>query len=321
MSDDPLATIGELVSREVTAKPSGTDIEHSSTPVTSSNDPLNQIAELLLPKESEDNEQEQEQAPDEDQEQDQDTPDDLPERGAIESEPGGEEGGESERPELSLKSIADQLGIDVAELYDMEVPTAGDGEPVTLGQLKDLHQHGGSMPEMELTAQYETIQQELAERDQVVSSREVEAQALQNDLAFMQNEIMAHLPPERIAQLQERHNQTLATEGAMLLNAIPEFEDQQVFNNWRGAAIEYTARFGFKPSDLVISDHRLVVLLNHAMGLEKRLDRLASMKPTVPKPPKKKAVGNGMVPIKSSKASMDRNQHLDAVAKLVGGSL
>ena len=307
------ASGAQLPVREI-EQSSGNEHEHSETPLKSSGNPLDDIAALIAGEEPQDDGQDT-QENDGQARQPQDSDDHAAGSGAESAESSdGEQAGESEAPgekrELStLVDAAKALGTSTRKLYDLQIPIAPGEEPVTLGELKDAYRNQSEW------------QQDFASREKSLSEREIRTAQMQQDLAYLQEEIVSKVPPERLRYMQERQEAQLAIEGKLLQSKLPEFRDQHYFNNWRQEAVEYTGRFGFKPHELVIQDHRLIHILHHAMMLEKRLERLASFKPKPAEPPKRKQGGLRQGSETRPPRTNDRAQHIDQVAQLVKGSL
>jgi len=297
----------ELQTREI-ENGSGSELERSETPKRSSSDPLDEIANLLMENEGDGQDASEEQQP-----QDSDSARDAQaEPGSEESEPGEEseprQDSEESRRLTTLQDAAKALGTNAAKMYDLQIPMGHGEEPVTLGELKDAFRDRGGW------------QQEFAQREQQITAREVENARVQQDLAYLQEEVLANVPPERLKEMEHRQEAQLRLEGVMLQQKVPEFREQNYFNKWREDAVEFTSKFGFKPHELVIQDHRLVHMLHHMMGLERKLERLARLEPVRTDPPRRKRGG-----VQSAKQPQPRSKgagpDLDALANLVKGSL
>ncbi len=292
---------------------SGNSNEHSETPLNSSGNPLDDIAALLTGQEPQDDEQDENQDGQTPEPQDNNgSADAAGQDGREEGEQDGEEeagDGQRQRELTNIAEAAKAIGTSPRKMYDLEVPMGPGQEPVTIGELKQAYR------------QSDEVQREFAQREQEITSREVQAAQVQQDLAYLQEEILAKTPPERIRQLQERQEAQLRIEGNLLQQKLPEFRDQHYFNNWREDAVAYTAKFGFKPHELVINDHRLVHILHHAMMLEKKLERLASFKPKHEQPPKRKSKALRPGTNKANRRPRDKGQQVDAVADLLKGTI
>ncbi len=276
----------------------------------SSKDPLDQITNLLIEEEKTSEKAEEGESPgtsDSDQQpirrgaeaqegeaEQEEGEQEGDQEGELDDEPGG----------LDINTLANELEITPEEAYGIEIPI-GEGESLTIGELKDMYSKSSDW------------QTEYAQREKELSSREVQAATDQQDLAVLQGEIYQLLPAERIKELQDRHIDKLAVESVLLHNAIPAFKDEAFFTSWRDKAQQYTSRFGFKAQDLVITDHRILVLLDHAMKLEDRLDRLAAFKPVRPKVNTRKLRGLSAVPNSRKPERGQISDVIGEVAKLI----
>jgi hypothetical protein len=285
-------------------------MERSETPKSLSSNPLDEIAQLLMENDGHEKDQgeKREQQP---QGDDHGTVGETAEgekaEGSGDEGPGDETPGQQERRLSTLQDVAKALGTNSAKMYDVQIPMGQGEEPRTLGELKDAFRDRTGW------------QQEFAQREQQLTAREVEAARVQQDLAYLQDEILAKVPPERLKQMEQRQEAQLRLEGVMLQQKVPEFREQNYFNAWREQAVEFTGKFGFKPHELVIQDHRLVHMLHYTMSLEKKLERLARIEPVRTAPPKRKTSG-----VQSSNKPQPRNNagpDLDALASLVKGAL
>ena len=298
----------QLMARESESS-SGSDMERSETPKSSSGDPLDKIAQILM--EENDGKETESDDPEHRAQDDNNGAVGQDATGEEAESAGGEETPESaqERRLATLQDAAKALGTNAAKMYDLQIPMGQGEEPRTLGELKDAYRDRAGW------------QQEFAQREQTLTAREVEAARVQQDLAYLQDEILAKVPPERLKQMEQRQEAQLRLEGVMLQQKVPEFREQNYFNAWREQAVEFTGKFGFKPHELVIQDHRLVHMLHYMMGLEKKLERLARLEPVRTAPPKRKH-GGMQAPSKSnSHRGSNAGPDLDALANLVKGSL
>jgi len=299
----------QLTSREV-ENTSGSDMERSETPRSLSSDPLDKIAQLLM------EDQNEETSSTQAEHGAKNSDDRAVGEGSEGSETAGSEDGSGEGQETqeqrrlaTLQDAAKALGTNAAKMYDLQIPMGQGEEPRTLGELKDAFRDRSGW------------QQEFAQREQALTAREVEAARVQQDLAFLQEEVLAKVPVERLKQMEQRQEAQLRLEGVMLQQKVPEFREQNYFNAWRQDAMEFTSRFGFKPHELVIQDHRLVHMLHHMMNLEKKLERLAQIEPVRTGPPKRKMGGVQTSSKPTGQRGKTSGPDLDALAHLVKGSL
>lgn len=225
-----------------------------------------------------------------------------------------EEGGASERVAApkTLDQLRDALQLDDAALYGIEV-TTGDGETVKLGALKDAYQDR------------QKAARETAKREAALDVREA---ALVNDQQLWQqigNELGASVKPETLNTLKGRMQQHAVREQEALLTAMPELRDEAVFKNWRGEVVKFLHEgYGFKPQELVITDHRILVVMRDFMRTKARLDKLLSYEPDAKAPgskrPKPKANGTRTRQQMFSRARTGNEaQKVSAITTLLNG--
>ncbi|MFT3973162.1 MAG: hypothetical protein QM699_06855 [Amaricoccus sp.] len=191
-----------------------------------------------------------------------------------------EEGGDGParlKPPSSLDELRDSLGLDDEALYKIKLNT-GDGEAVTLGDLKDAYQDRSK-------AARETVKREAA-----LDAREAALVADQQLWQEIGNQLGAAVKPETLNALKLRTQQHAAKEQQALFNAIPELRDEAVFKNWRGDLVKFLHEgYGFKPQEMVITDHRILLVLRDFMRTKSRLDKLLSFEPSQNPPSSKRS--------------------------------
>lgn len=167
----------------------------------------------------------------------------------------------------TLNDAAERLGVDVKDLYDLEIPSSKQGEKFTLGQLKD----------------------HLAEReDFTVSQLKLDEDRARMESGFMRaqqelQELLAALPktavkPEILEKIRTRHEATLTSERAKTLEAIPEWRDQTRREADFVLMIEHLKGFGFHANYLKsVYDHRTLKFVRDAALRKQRLDKALAL--------------------------------------------
>ena len=157
---------------------------------------------------------------------------------APEGEQAAEPTGDSETEEEGTEEAQEEIpdGVD----YDLVVPISN-GEPVTLGQLKDAYQD------------QQRITLEVQERENAIMAQ-------MNELQEMSQHVQ--LPPERLAAIKQRQEQYLMQEHGRMLEAIPEFKDQAAFSEAKKAIDALAADYGISEEVGKIANHKIVKLLN-----------------------------------------------------------
>lgn len=185
---------------------------------------------------------------------------------------------EGEEPEaaatLSLKELADRLEIEQSDLYSLEIPLPGDGERITLGELKD-----GYTEFSKVERQAEKLNEEKTayENDKLRSYQEL--QTLVN--------LLPEVPEQYRAQAAQMQQQHLQTEQARLLEVMPEWKDANNFEAGRSAINGLASEYGFSPAEVAgIADHRLVKLLHDYAGMKAQKAQAQEAAQKITKPPK-----------------------------------
>jgi hypothetical protein len=190
----------------------------------------------------------------------------------------------------TLDAIAEGLGVDVADLYEIEIPLGSDQEPLTLGALKDLGKAGSQIDldriEFEETkTQFETQQRKTAQdfADLVAS--------LPKDAVT--NELVDKIHRQRAA-IQEREEQLIAA-------TIPTWSDPVVRERDQKVMAAYLDDFGFPQGFLeTVVDHKTTAVIRDAALRKQRLENAleqvrqvrntghgATTNPSKPKPGRK----------------------------------
>lgn len=162
----------------------------------------------------------------------------TPEKAPAAPEPGGDanKGEQQQQPESEAETTEeeDTSGID----YGKEVPLSN-GEKMSIGALKDFYQ-GHAQRELAMV-----------ERENRVMGQYAELQEMSQYLQLPEG------ARERIAQQQ---GQYLREQHTAMLEAIPEWKDQAVFERSRGQIFELGKEYGVDLSR--VTDHRVVKMLH-----------------------------------------------------------
>ena len=186
-----------------------------------------------------------------------------------------------EREPVTIKAIAEKFGVEPADLYRELKLSIGDGEELSLEDVKARHKDIAKLD---------------AERISVVRQRgELEADriAQQRELA----KLRAATPAERVdpsmAQAYERYAaENRSREHEALLRAIPEWADKGVITADRKAMQDYLRDTGGWPAESIdhIEDHRLFRTLRQAVQDRKELLALKAEKAAAGQPKPKVGV-------------------------------
>jgi hypothetical protein len=188
--------------------------------------------------------------------------------GVQAAEPTGDSDTEEEGTEETQEETPD--GVD----YDLAVPIAN-GDPVTLGQLKDHWQD----------SQKNIV--ELQERENAVMQQ-------MNELQEMSQ--YTQLPPEKLAVIKQQQEQYLAKEHSLMLEAIPAFKDQTAFVEAKKGIDALATEYGIQEQIANVSDHRIVKMLHDFATLKSNIKSAANnVKPLRSKTPQSRNKAAGKV--------------------------
>lgn len=190
-----------------------------------------------------------------------------PEKAQDAADPGGDPNtadaaAKPEQQPEGADATDDESGID----YAQEVPLSS-GEKLSVGELKDFYQD------------FAARQLDLVERENSLMTRRTE---LEEVAGYLQ------LPPEVQQRIQQQQGQYLREQHGQMLEAIPEWKDQKVFEQARGQIFELGKEYGVDLSR--VADHRVVKMLNDYAKLRASIRtakaNVKQMKTSDPKAPK-----------------------------------
>lgn len=234
------------------------NLETIETPETETTlDQVDQVLEILGGKEPER------------QELDEETQDELEADQAEESKQELNEETRDQKAPRSLEALAETLGLEVADLYEVTLNLdTGDGtsKPITLGELKDRVNESESLSVDRLTF----------EEDKAAAERELRQH--RQDLA----DVIASLPesvitPALTQKIQAQRAKSAARERALTKAVIREWSDEAVEARDRELMRSYLSDFGH-PSDYLetLVDHRSLAMLRDAALRKDRVDQALS---------------------------------------------
>ncbi len=234
-----------------------------------------------------------------------------PEADASASEhPAGDEGeqGEASPEDLrqqKLTDLAKELGTNAQRLYSIEVDMGKEGS-MSIGALKDAYR-----------AQ-EPFRAEMAQREQALMEQAIQLREAQQTVMSLQEDIQQHVDPGKLETLREQQQAALAVEGQRLRQAAPELAEEAAFGKFREDLVGFMGSYGFKPQELNIADHRILLVLKDAMEMRQRWKRLAEAKPEPlkRKPAKPKAVDTSPPP-KREQLGRHPQDDVDRMAQLL----
>lgn len=254
-----------------------------------------------------------------------DDPDNLDKDGDKGSESGakGAEGDQGEGPgkgkpgesqktgkPKSLDDVAERLGVEVKDLYDVEFKMGGDdGKTHTLGALKDAMAGQDSLEVDRLTFGEEKAKQE---------SALMRAQSELTDIIAMLPK--SAIKPELVRAITDRREQTLKREGSLTKDVIPEWKDEEVERKDRGEMQEHLSAYGYASNYLDnVLDHRTLKYIRDNMQRQQRIESALEKVKRVEKPGHKPS-GKPTKPAAASRAGRNprsQNQQVSAIAELL----
>lgn len=205
----------------------------------------------------------------------------------------------------TLKEAAERLGIEPEDAYKLTL-TTGDGEGVTLGQMKDAY-----------VAQ-ETARRETAQREASLDERETAITRSQQLWAQLGDRLEHAIPRESRQQLAQHLDERNAREQRMLMQVAPELQDETVLNTFRDDVVKTLGKYGYKPHEVVIGDHRQALVIRDLIRAQKRLEALRDYKPER-QPPRTKS-GAKAAPTGSKARVVNKARHGTEADKVAGVS-
>lgn len=218
-----------------------------------------------------------------------------------------------ELPEtFSPSELAKALNITPKQLYErMQVTLKESGETVTFGEWKDRVQD-----QAHAARDHDKREEQILHR---------EAQVVQNMqlIETVAQELGAHLPPSVMQEMQQRQHNKTQLEQQRMLNAMPELKDQAAFNAFKNDIVDAMSKYGFKPHELVISDHRILLALKDLIATKKRIKRLSEFDPERERKPKDRKPQKPQKPATQYQKKRgnihSESDKVDAVASLISG--
>jgi len=202
----------------------------------------------------------------------------LQETEPQEQAPGGDTGdasGSDDAAPTKFNDLAGKLGMELDDLYKLEVAQAEDGTPVTIENLKDNHskQEDFSLREIEFEERRTT--------------QEAELMQAQEEL----RELMAALPekairPEVLQKVREKHDAQLTLERKRTLEVIPDWQDSETRTADIEGMAEHLKQYGYAGNYLErVADHRQIKYIRDNWQREQRIrTALAKVKAGKPNP-------------------------------------
>lgn len=168
---------------------------------------------------------------------------------------------------MSIKDLATQLGTTPKKLYESLQITTGDGEVLSLGEVKDR-----------ITTQ-EAATREIVQRENSLNERESAILQNMQVLQAVYSDLEGKLSPQTVQRLQAQRKQKEDAERRLMLGAMPELQDPAKLDQFRQDVAETMSKYGFRPNELVIQDHRIALAIKDLIQTKRQLDKLMAFDP------------------------------------------
>lgn len=177
---------------------------------------------------------------------------------AVEDVP--EAASDAEQAPTTVKELAEKLGVRPAELYNMLKIDTGDGESMTLSEMKDRAKDLKQSDKL------------LADSAEKQLSAENEILRRNRELQLVAQKIGRNPTEAERAEATATFNQYAKEQKAMTLDVIGDWADPAVQRVELKLIGETLTEYGFRPSEIeAILDHRQVKLLRDYTKLRQRL--------------------------------------------------
>lgn len=168
---------------------------------------------------------------------------------------------------ITVKDLAEKLGTTPKKLYESLTVTTGDGETLTLGEAKDR-----------ITTQ-EAATREIVQRENSLNERESAILQNMQVLQSVYTDLQGKLSPQVVQQMQARTKQKEDAERRLMLSTMPELQDTAKLDQFRQDAAEIMSKYGFRPNELVIQDHRIALAIKDLIQTKRQLEKLLAFDP------------------------------------------
>lgn len=234
----------------------------------------------------------------------------------LESEPGeapGDDAGASDAASGSndaaptkFNDLAGKLGVELDDLYKLEISQADDGTPVTIENLKDYYAEQADFTTREIEFEEKRIQQE---GDLLQAQEEL-------------RELMSALPenaikPEVLQKIRAKSEAQAKLERQRTLEVIPEWNDAKTRTSDVEGMAEHLKRYGYPVDHLErVADHRQIKYIRDNWQREQRIQKAIAAvragKPNPTKPSRKNSKAPTKRPLAGVKMGNARNK-LEAI--------
>ena len=197
--------------------------------------------------------------------------DETPDSGESPAEP---RGSEKQKP-TKFNDLAEQLGLELDDLYKLEVSQAEDGTPVTVENLKDYFAKQADVSMREIEFEERRTQQE----SEILQAQE-ELRELMNALPEKA------IKPEVLQKVRAKHDAQMQMERQRTMEVIPDWQDEKRRTEDLQGMAEHLQQYGFPVNHLErVADHRQIKYIRDSWQREQRIRKaLAAVKAGKPNP-------------------------------------
>lgn len=197
----------------------------------------------------------------------------------------GERGEKPKAKPKNLNELAERLGVEVSELYDVAVPAGHGREAMTLGSIKDRYDSWAALESDRLALTETRVQQEAE-----LTRGRAELQEL---LSMIPRDKL--LNTEVLQRVAARVAERTKAQDAQVLAVIPEWKDEAVQTAERGEIAKLLEGYGLTaPEVKAIRNPGLVRFMRDAMRREKQVRAaLAQVRQVKRKPVQQQTVATG----------------------------
>jgi hypothetical protein len=167
----------------------------------------------------------------------------------------------------TISDLAEEMGVDPKELYEVSVAFDDDDEPMSIGAMKDrikeVRDFERSRDDFE---DYRTDSM-----NEVLSARQQIDGVMQRIMQFIPQEQLQHA----FGDYMQQHQQRVGEARKQLREFFPEWSDASRMQADREALDEHLTTYGFTKFEVDnLQDARLIRFAVHAMRLKQRYDRM-----------------------------------------------
>ena len=179
----------------------------------------------------------------------------------------GDDARQKSKKSKTISDLAEEMGVDPKELYEVSVAFDDDDEPMSIGAMKDrikeVRDFERSRDDFE---DYRTDSM-----NEVLSARQQIDGVMQRIMQFIPQEQLQHA----FGDYMQQHQQRVGEARKQLREFFPEWSDASRMQADREALDEHLTTYGFTKFEVDnLQDARLIRFAVHAMRLKQRYDRM-----------------------------------------------